>query len=92
MKDSVLLAKAQREVETARIQSVHDEKMARLARQTMVAAKSKLKQARKLSKLAKKSLRKAEDKAELSVNSLERNQATLEKLEKRIRKRRKKTG
>jgi hypothetical protein len=90
MNISVLLAKARKELDTARSRAVADEKTARIARQTARAAKLKLKQARKLSKLAKKSARKADDQAETSLEALDGLQAKLEKLEKRARKQQRK--
>jgi hypothetical protein len=90
MNISVLLAKARKELDTARSRAAADEKTARIARQTARAAKLKLKQARKLSKLAKKSARKADDQAETSLEALDGLQAKLEKLEKRARKQQRK--
>jgi hypothetical protein len=85
MNTTLLLNKASKEVERAKMQVAVDAKAAQLAHELARAAKVNLKQARKLSKIAKKSARKAEDRAEESSLALETAQAKLEMLRERIR-------
>jgi hypothetical protein len=85
MKTTLLLKKAGKEVEHAKMQVAVDAKAAQLAHELARAAKVNLKQARKLSKMARKSARKAEDRAEESSATLETVQAKLEILRERIR-------
>lgn len=85
MKTTLLLNKASKEVERAKMQVAVDAKAAQLAHELVRTAKVNLKQARKLSKMARKSARKAEDRAEESAATLETAQAKLEMLRERIR-------
>jgi hypothetical protein len=85
MNTTLLLNKASKEVERAKMQVAVDAKAAQLAHELARAAKVNLKQARKLSKMARKSARKAEDRAEDSLATLETAQAKLEMLRERIR-------
>ena len=85
MKTTLLLNKAGKEVERAKMQVAVDAKAAQLAHELARAAKVNLKQARRLAKLAKKSARKAEDRAEESAATLETAQSKLEMLRERIR-------
>jgi hypothetical protein len=85
MKTTLLLKKAGKEVEHAKMQVAVDAKAAQLAHELARAAKVNLKQARKLSKMARKSARKAEDRAEESSATLETARAKLEMLRERIR-------
>ena len=85
MNTTLLLNKARKEVEHAKVQVAVDAKAAQLAHELARAAKVNLKQARKLSKMARKSARKAEDRAEESSATLETAQAKLEVLRERIR-------
>ena len=85
MNTTLLLNKASKEVERAKMQVAVDAKTAQLAHELARAAKVNLKQARKLSKMARKSARKAEDRAEESSVTLETAQAKLEMLRERIR-------
>jgi hypothetical protein len=85
MKTTLLLNKAGKEVERAKMQVAVDAKAAQLAHELARAVKINLKQARKLSKMARKSARKAEDRAEESAATLETAQSKLEMLRERIR-------
>jgi hypothetical protein len=85
MNTTLLLNKAGKEVEYAKMQVAVDAKAAQLAHELARAAKVNLKQARKLSKIARKSARKAEDRAEESSATLETAQSKLEILRERIR-------
>jgi len=85
MNTTLLLNKASKEVERAKMQVAVDAKAAQLAHELARAAKVNLKQARKLSKMARKSARKAEDRAEESSATLGIAQAKLEMLRERIR-------
>ena len=85
MNTTLLLNKASKEVERAKMQVAVDAKAAQLAHELARAAKVNLKHARKLSKMAKKSARKAEDRAEELSVTLETAQAKLEMLRERIR-------
>src|ERR1039457_3460687 len=85
MNTTLLLNKASKEVEHAKMQVAVDAKAAQLAHELARAAKVNLKQARKLSKMARKSARKAEDRAEESSATLETAQTKLEMLRERIR-------
>jgi len=90
MNTTLLLNKANQEVERVKIQVAVDAKAAQLAHELARAAKVNLKQARKLSKMARKSARKAEDRAEESSATLETARAKLEMLRERIRNERRK--
>ena len=92
MNTTLLLNKAGKEVERAKIQVAVDAKAAQLAHELARAAKVNLKHARKLSKMARKSARKAEDRAEESSATLETAQAKLETLRERIRKEQRKNN
>jgi len=92
MNTTLLLNKASKEVERAKMQVAVDAKVAQLAHELARAAKVNLKQARKLSKMARKSARKAEDRAEESSATLETAQAKLEMLRERIRNERRKNN
>ena len=92
MNTTLLLNKASKEVEHAKMQVAVDAKAAQLAHELARAAKVNLKQARKLSKMARKSARKAEDRAEESSATLETAQAKLEMLRERIRKEQRKNN
>jgi hypothetical protein len=85
MNATLLLNKAGKDVERAKIQVAIDAKAAQLAHELARAAKVNLKQARKLSKMARKSARKAEDRAEESSAALETAQTKLELVRERIR-------
>ncbi len=85
MNTTLLLNKASKEAERAKMQVAVDAKAAQLAHDLARLAKVNLKQARKLSKMARKSARKAEDRAEESSATLETAQAKLEMLRERIR-------
>lgn len=92
MNTTLLLNKANQEVERVKIQVAVDAKAAQLAHELARAAKVNLKQARKLSKIARKSARKAEDRAEESSATLETAQSKLEMLRERIRKEQRKNN
>jgi len=92
MNTTLLLNKANQEVERVKIQVAVDAKAAQLAHELARAAKVNLKQARKLSKMARKSARKAEDRAEESSATLETARAKLEMLRERIRNERRKNN